>query len=65
MLCKTQKYLQIKNEKGELIDYTSTVFLQHFITKPWIEVGDFTYYDASFGTGNPENFEIAKKKCKK
>lgn len=43
MLSKTQKYLQIKNEKGELIDYKSTIFLKHFITKDWIEVGDFTY----------------------
>ena len=57
MLSKTQKYLQIKNEKGELIDYKSTIFLKHFITKDWIEVGDFTYYDTSFGGGNPENFE--------
>jgi virginiamycin A acetyltransferase len=57
MLTKQIKYLPGKDENGNTRDWKQTIFLKHFITKNFIEVGDYTYYDQSFGGGNPENFE--------
>jgi len=57
MLTNNLKYLPIKNEDGSIGEWKQTVFLKHFITKDFIEVGDYTYYDQTFGVGNPEDFE--------
>lgn len=52
MLTKNTKYLPTKNPDGTLGEWKQTIFLKHFITKDFIEVGDYTYYDQSFGGGN-------------
>lgn len=57
MLNPSMKYLTIKNENGHLMEWKKTIFLKHFITKNFIEVGDYTYYDTSFTNENPEDFE--------
>lgn len=57
MLHLNLKYLQIKNPDGKIEDWKSCIFLKHFITKDFIEVDDYTYYDTSFTNKNPENFE--------
>jgi virginiamycin A acetyltransferase len=57
MIEKDTKYLPFKKEDGSLGEWDKTIFLKHFITKDFIEVGDYTYYDQSIGSGNPENFE--------
>jgi virginiamycin A acetyltransferase len=57
MLNKKNKYLPTRDEHGNLTEWKQTIFLKHFITKDFIEVGDYTYYDASFTNDNPENFE--------
>lgn len=51
------KYLPSKDENGHLTEWKSTVFLKHFITKDFIKIGDYTYYDASFTDEKPEDFE--------
>lgn len=57
MLTSEMKYLPSRDEHGRLTEWKSTIFLKHFITKDFIKVGDYTYYDASFSTQNPEDFE--------
>lgn len=57
MLTHEMKYLPTKDENGNLTEWKSTIFLKHFITKGFIKVGDYTYYDASFTNENPEDFE--------
>lgn len=57
MLTPNTKYLPTKNPDGTRGEYDKCIFLKHFVTKNFIEVGDYTYYDESFGGGNPENFE--------
>jgi virginiamycin A acetyltransferase len=57
MLNTNIKYLPTKDEEGNLTYWKQTVFLKHFITKKFIEVGDYTYYDTSFTDDKPENFE--------
>jgi virginiamycin A acetyltransferase len=57
MLDKKTKYLQIKNPDGSIGEWRRTIFLKHFITKDFIEVGDYTYYDESFTETDPEKFE--------
>ena len=57
MLNKDTRYLQIKNPDDSMSDWKKTIFLKHFITKDFIEVDDYTYYDESFDEGNPEKFE--------
>ncbi len=57
MLTENTKYLPTKNPDGTLGEWKQTIFLKHFITKDFIEVGDYTYYDQSFGGGKPEEFE--------
>ncbi len=57
MLNPSLKYLPMKDPDGTIGEWKQTVFLKHFITKDFIEVGDYTYYDQSSGDGNPENFE--------
>ncbi len=57
MLNKDLKYLPMKNSDGTLGECKKTVFLKHFITKDFIQIGDYTYYDASFSSENPEEFE--------
>ncbi|HVV69763.1 MAG TPA: CatB-related O-acetyltransferase [Gammaproteobacteria bacterium] len=57
MLTTEMKYLPAKNEDGNLTEWKSTVFLRHFITKDFIKIGDYTYYDTSFTDENPEDFE--------
>lgn len=57
MLNENIKYLPTKDENGNLSEWKQTVFLKHFITKNFIEVGDYTYYDTSFTNENPEDFE--------
>jgi len=47
----------MKDENGNLTEWKQSIFLKHFITKNFIEVGDYTYYDASFTNENPEDFE--------
>lgn len=56
MLTTKMKYLPAK-ENGNLSEWKKTVFLKHFITRDFIKVGDYTYYDASFTNENPEDFE--------
>lgn len=57
MLNNNIKYLPAKDENGNLTEWKKTVFLKHFITKDFIEIGDYTYYDASFSNDSPEDFE--------
>lgn len=57
MLTPHLKYLPMPQLDGECAEWQQTVFLRHFITKPFIEVGDYTYYDASFSNENPADFE--------
>ncbi len=57
MLNPNLKYLPTKNADGSIGEWKQTIFLKHFITKDFIEVGDYTYYDESFVGGNPEKFE--------
>lgn len=47
----------IPDGKGGCFELKSVIFLKHFITKPFIEVGDYTYYDATFSQDSPEDFE--------
>lgn len=46
-----------KNPDRTLGEWKHTIFLKHFITKDFIEVANYTYYDASFTSENPEDFE--------
>jgi virginiamycin A acetyltransferase len=57
MLTLDSKYLMLKNPEGDLVEWKKTIFLKHFISKPYIEVGDYTYYDASFTEEEPADFE--------
>ncbi|MBP4048947.1 CatB-related O-acetyltransferase [Chromobacterium violaceum] len=57
MLSTENKYLLAKDEHGNLAEWKKTAFLKHFITKDFIEIGDYTYYDASFTDEHPEDFE--------
>ena len=42
MLTPNTKYLPAKNEDGTIGEWKQTIFLKHFITKDFIEVGDYT-----------------------
>lgn len=59
MLNINTRYLPTKDENGNLTEWKQSIFLKHFITKSFITVGDYTYYDASFTNENPEDFENA------
>lgn len=54
MLNVNTKYLPLA---GTAKDWEQTIFLKHFITKDYISVGDYTYYDASFTNQDPKDFE--------
>lgn len=58
MLTPNIKYLPIKNPDGTIREYDKVIFLKHFITLDFIEVGDYTYYDCSVDErDSPEDFE--------
>lgn len=57
MITKDAKYLPIKNPDGTIGKWRDTIFLKHFITKDFIEVGDYTYYDAYEDDNDAETFE--------
>ena len=57
MLSPDSKYFPIKNARGEIDCYKKAIFLKHFITKDFIEIGDYTYYEESFEGHRPEQFE--------
>lgn len=47
----------MKDALGNVVNWEKTVFLKHFITKDFISVGDYTYYDCSFTSDDPRDFE--------